>query len=214
MKMQSNFLCALTLFLSASFGMLHAQDNNVNTEFGVKGGFNMSNLYGSGDDVDDNNILYGFNAGVYATLPISDFVAIQPEILYSAQGSKSEGPLNIEGDIYDVKATLKMNYINVPVMFKYQIADKFSLEAGPYVGFLTKAKLEFDIEGLGSGTEDMKDNVKSTDFGIGVGMNYEFSDVIFANARYQAGLTEIGDSEAGGNNIKNSVFQIGLGFRF
>ena len=55
---------------------------------------------------------------------------------------------------------------------------------------------------------------KSTDFGLGLGMNYEFSDVIFANARYQAGLTEIGDSEAGGNSVKNSVFQIGLGFRF
>ena len=72
----------------------------------------------------------------------------------------------------------------------------------------------FDVEGLGSDTVDMKDDVKSTDFGIGVGMNYEFSDVIFANARYQGGLTEIGDSEAGGNSVKNSVFQIGLGFRF
>jgi hypothetical protein len=88
------------------------------------------------------------------------------------------------------------------------------LEVGPYVGFLTSAKLEFDIEALGSGTEDMKDMVKSTDFGLGVGMNYEFSDVIFANARYQGGLTEIGDSETGGNSIKNSVFQVVLGFRF
>ena len=74
--------------------------------------------------------------------------------------------------------------------------------------------MKFDVEGLGSDTVDMKDDVKSTDFGIGVGMNYEFSDVIFANARYQGGLTEIGDSEAGGNSVKNSVFQIGLGFRF
>ena len=129
--------------------------------------------------------------------------------MYSAQGSKSEGII----DGYNVDATLKFNYINIPLMFKYQVADKFSLEAGPYVGFLTSAKLEFDIEGLGSGTEDMKDMVKSTDFGLGLGMNYEFSDVIFANARYQAGLTQIGDTGEG-DDIKNSVFQIGLGFRF
>ncbi|HJY11327.1 MAG TPA: outer membrane beta-barrel protein, partial [Flavobacterium sp.] len=79
MKMQSNFLCALTLFMTASFGMLQAQEEKVTTEFGVKGGFNMSNLYQS--EADDNNVIYGFNAGVYATLPISDFIAIQPEIL-------------------------------------------------------------------------------------------------------------------------------------
>ena len=197
------------------FGFTNAQDEVKATsevKFGAKGGINLANIVG--DDAGDANMFVGFNAGFFVEIPVTDKLTIQPEILYSAQGSKSEGPLNIEGDIYDVKATLKMNYINVPVMFKYQVADKFSLEAGPYVGFLTKAKLEFDIEGLGSGTEDMKDNVKSTDFGIGVGMNYEFSDVIFANARYQAGLTEIGDSEAGGNSVKNSVFQIGLGFRF
>ncbi len=41
----------------------------------------------------------------------------------------------------------------------------------------------------------------------------EFSDVIFANARYQGGLTQIGDTGEG-DNVKNSVFQIGLGFRF
>ncbi len=81
--MQTNLLCALTLFLSASFGMLHAQDNNVNTEFGVKGGFNMSNLYNN--NADDENILYEFNAGVYATLPVSDFIAIQPEILFTTK---------------------------------------------------------------------------------------------------------------------------------
>jgi hypothetical protein len=38
MKMRSNILYALTLFLTASFGMLHAQEDNVNTEFGIKGG--------------------------------------------------------------------------------------------------------------------------------------------------------------------------------
>ena len=193
------------------FGFANAQDEVKATsevKFGAKGGINLANIVG--DDAGDANMFVGFNAGFFVEIPVTDKLTIQPEILYSTQGSKSEGVI----DGFNVDATLKFNYINIPLMFKYQVADKFSLEAGPYVGFLTKAKLEFDIEGLGSGTEDMKDNVKSTDFGIGVGMNYEFSDVIFANARYQAGLTEIGDSEAGGNSVKNSVFQIGLGFRF
>ena len=197
------------------FGFTNAQDEVKATsevKFGAKGGINLANIVG--DDAGDANMFIGFNAGFFVEIPVTDKLTIQPEILYSAQGSKSEGPLNIEGDIYDVKATLKMNYINVPVMFKYQVADKFSLEAGPYVGFLVSAKVKAEVSGFGSATEDAKDLFKSTDFGLGLGMNYEFSDVIFANARYQAGLTEIGDSEAGGNSVKNSVFQIGLGFRF
>jgi opacity protein-like surface antigen len=194
-----------------SFGISFAQEetkSGSDIKYGAKGGLNLANIVGN--DAGDANVFIGFNAGFFVEIPVADKLIFQPEILYSAQGSKSDGII----DGYNVDATLKFNYINVPLMFKYQVANKFSLEAGPYIGFLTSAKLKFDVEGLGSDTVDMKDDVKSTDFGIGVGMNYEFSDVIFANARYQGGLTEIGDSEAGGNSVKNSVFQIGLGFRF
>ena len=94
-------------------------------------------------------------------------------------------------------------------MFKYNVEEKFSLEAGPYIGFLTTAKMKVDVDGYGSATEDIKDLLKSTDFGIALGMNYDFSDVVFANLRYQAGLTQIGDSGAG-DDIKNSVFQANI----
>ena len=196
------------LFFAAIAVMAFGVSNAQEIKYGAKGGLNIANIVG--DDAGDANVFIGFNAGFFVEIPVADKLIFQPEILYSAQGLKSDGII----DGYNVDATLKFNYINVPLMFKYQVANKFSLEAGPYIGFLTSAKLKFDVEGLGSDTVDMKDDVKSTDFGIGVGMNYEFSDVIFANARYQGCLTEIGDSEAGGNSVKNSVFQIGLGFRF
>ena len=196
------------------FGLTNAQDvvkATSDVKFGAKGGINLANIVG--DDAGDANMFVGFNAGFFVEIPVTDKLTIQPEILYSAQGSKSEGPLVIDGSLYDVKATMKLNYINIPVMFKYNVAEKFSLEAGPYVGFLTTAKMKVDVDGYGSATEDMKDLVKSTDFGIALGMNYDFSDVIFANVRYQGGLTQIGDTGEG-DNIKNSVFQLGLGFRF
>ena len=196
------------------FGLTNAQDAVKATsevKFGAKGGINFANIVG--DDAGDANMFVGFNAGFFVEIPVTDKLTIQPEILYSAQGSKSEGPLVIDGSLYDVKATMKFNYINIPVMFKYNVVEKFSLEAGPYVGFLTTAKMKVDVDGYGSATEDMKDLVKSTDFGVALGMNYDFSDVIFANVRYQGGLTQIGDTGEG-DNIKNSVFQLGLGFRF
>lgn len=203
------------VILLVAFGNASAQEktsNVANIKFGAKGGINFANL--AGDDADGAKMFVGFNAGFFIEIPVADKLVFQPEILYSAQGSKSEGPLFVDGSVYNVEATFKFNYINIPLLFKYEIADKFSLEAGPYVGFLTSAKLKAKIQGVGSETIDAKDMLKSTDFGIAIGMNYEFTDVIFANARYQSGLTEIGDAEGNNNDIKNSVFQIGLGFRF
>jgi hypothetical protein len=45
-------------------------------------GLNFSNLYT--DTVDDNNVLTGFNA-VYAKFPITNSIAIQPEISYTTK---------------------------------------------------------------------------------------------------------------------------------
>lgn len=209
--MKKVILSAVAIML---FGFMSAQEkeqSKSDVKFGAKGGINFANL--GGDDAGDASVYVGFNVGMFVEIPVTDKLIIQPELLYSAQGSKSEGPLVVDGSLYDVKATLKFNYINVPVMFKYKVVEKFSLEAGPYVGFLTAAKIKVEVDGYGSETEDIKDIVKLTDFGLALGMNYEFSDVIFANARYQGGLTQIGDSGEG-DDIKNSVFQLGLGFRF
>lgn len=185
MKMQTNFLCALTLFISASFGMLHAQDNNVNTEFGVKGGFNMSNLYGSGDDVDDNNILYGFNAGVYATLPISDFVAIQPELLFTTKGAKLE-----YGDPLSGNAKFKLNYIELPLLVRVNITKNFNIHAGGYASYLVSSKIkgEGDVE-FDEGID--RDDLNKFDAGIAAGIGVDFAPVS-VGLRYNYGLTTVG----------------------
>lgn len=186
MKMQNNFLCALTLFLTASFGMLHAQDTNVTTEFGVKGGFNMSNLYNSGDDVDDNNVLYGFNAGVYATLPISDMVAIQPEVLFTTKGAELEyNNAFAQGD-----AKFRLNYIEVPLLVRVNVTKNFNIHAGGYASYLVSSKIS------GSGDIDFdqdidRDDLNKFDAGIAAGVGVDFNPVSIG-LRYNYGLTTVG----------------------
>ena len=46
----------------------------TNAKIGIKGGVNFSNLYT--EDVDDNNVLTGFNVGLFAKLPITEMFAI------------------------------------------------------------------------------------------------------------------------------------------
>jgi hypothetical protein len=187
MKMQNNFLCALTLFISASFGMLHAQDNNVNTEFGVKGGFNMSNLISDGEnEPNDENVLYGFNAGVYATLPISDFVAIQPEILFTTKGSE----LEYNNDLLSGNAKFKLNYIEVPLLVRVNITKNFNVHAGGYASYLVSSKV------TGSGDIDFNEDIDTDDLnkfdaGVAAGLGVDFNPISIG-LRYNYGLTTVG----------------------
>jgi hypothetical protein len=184
MKMQSNFLCALTLFITASFGMLHAQDNNVNTEFGVKGGFNMSNLYQS--EADDNNVIYGFNAGVYATLPVSDFIAIQPEILFTTKGAE----LDYNNAFLQGNAKFKLNYIEVPLLVRVNITKNFNVHAGGYASYLVSSKVTGDGDINFDEAVDT-DDLNKFDAGIAAGIGVDFNP-ISVGLRYNYGLTTVG----------------------
>ncbi|TDW52521.1 outer membrane protein with beta-barrel domain [Flavobacterium sp. 270] len=186
MKMQSNFLCALTLFLTASFGMLHAQDTNVTTEFGVKGGFNMSNLTDNQGDVDDNNVLYGFNAGVYATLPISDFVAIQPELLFTTKGAK----LEYDNAFANGDVKFRLNYIELPLLVRVNVTKNFNIHAGGYASYLVSSKVTGD--GATDVNEDIDtDNFNKFDAGIAAGVGVDFNPISIG-LRYNYGLTTVG----------------------
>jgi hypothetical protein len=184
MKLHSNFLCDLTLFLTASFGMLQAQDNNVNTEFGVKGGFNMSNLYQS--KADDNNILYGFNAGVYATLPVSDFVAIQPEILFTTKGAE----LDYNNVFASGNAKFKLSYIEVPLLVRVNITKNFNVHAGGYASYLVDSK----VTGNGDINFNQRidtDDLNKFDAGLAAGVGVDFNPISIG-LRYNYGLTTVG----------------------
>jgi len=211
--MQSNFLCALTLFLTASFGMLHAQDNNVNTEFGVKGGFNMSNFLSNDDEANDENVLYGFNAGVYATLPISDFVAIQPEILFTTKGAE----LEYSNAFASGNTKFRLNYIEVPLLVRVNITKNFNVHAGGYASYLVSSK----VTGDGSVEFDQDvdtDDLNKFDAGIAAGVGVDFNPISIG-LRYNYGLTTVGKERtvAGTTftapDVKNSSLSLYLSYK-
>jgi hypothetical protein len=214
MKIQSNFLCALTLFLTASFGMLHAQSENVTTEFGVKGGFNMSNLYNSDDDVDDENVLYGFNAGVYATLPISDYIAIQPELLFTTKGAE----LEYNNDLLQGNAKFKLNYIELPLLVRVNITKNFNIQAGGYASYLVSSKVTGDGD-IDFNEEVDTDDLNKFDAGLSAGVGVDFSPISIG-VRYNYGLTTVGKERNDGfggtytfPDAKNSNLSVYLSYK-
>jgi hypothetical protein len=175
------FVCAVAI----------ATISQAQVRFGFKGGANLANLTG---DIEGVKMKTGFNAGAVAKISVSESFSVQPELVYSIQGAIEE-----ETDI-----KINMNYINIPIMFQYNIAG-FMLETGPQVGILASAKAKLDGE-----TEDIKELFKKTDFSWGIGIGYQMSGSgLGLNARYNIGLGKINDSE-GDEKVKNSVIQVGL----
>lgn len=146
----------------------------------------MSNFLSDDDDVNDENILYGFNAGVYATLPVSDFVAIQPEVLFTTRGSE----LEYNSDLGDQKTKFKLNYIEVPLLVRVNITKNFNLQAGGYASYLVSSKVTG--EGIADFDEEFDtDDLNKFDAGIVAGVGVDFSPISIG-VRYNYGLTTIG----------------------
>lgn len=200
------------IMLTAVAVMAFAFSNAQETRFGVKAGANLSNFSG---DVEDTKSLFGFHVGGFAEFKLSDKFAIQPELLFSTQGAKSEE----SGDGFKVENKSNLSYINVPVMAKYYIVEKFSVEAGPQIGFLVSAKekSEATIEGLGSVStdEDAKDFYESINFGVNFGAGYDFTENLSVGLRYNLGLSNIAKTEDGEDfKVNNNVFSLSVGYKF
>lgn len=177
----------------------HAQQE---VKFGPKAGVNFSNLSG----LDNTDMKVGFHVGAVAEIKFNDKFSVQPELVYSSQGTKWSSDLPLVGK---VETKINQDYINVPIMAKYYIVDGFSVEAGPQVGFLVKSEIK-----AGDEKQDSKDAFKSVDFGLNFGLAYDLPMGAFVNARYNLGLADIRENTDGGDAIKNSVIQVGVGYKF
>ncbi len=192
------------LILFAALAIFVIANSNAQVNFGAKAGVNFADI--TGEEVDSFSGLTSFHVGFVAEIMISEQFAFQPELLYSAQGSDWSEDDGFEG-------TTKLDYLNIPLMAKYYVAEGFSLEAGPQIGLLLSAK---DVE-EGEEDFDLKDFVKGTDFGVNLGLGYKMESGLNFGARYNLGLSDnldVDEFEAEGAEYKNSVIQVSVGYFF
>ena len=179
----------------------------------------------------------GFAGGAYATVHLNDRFGIRLEALYAMKGG--QGDIDAQVDVYDQsftylgsyeltgKNTMKLSYFEIPLLgvfsFPAGAAGTFDVFAGPEIAFITSAKLKTELtmsvggeSETGSGTVDMSNEVKGTDFGgvLGAGLSYRLDQIVmFGEARWTYGFTNIPDTDEE-VNVKNNSFglMVGIGF--
>ncbi len=187
------------LILLYSLVVVALSSNAQTTEIGVRGGFDLSNLSISESQQPTTSFKNrpSFLAGGFATFRLSDEVGFQPELLYSSNGSK----LSTTGV---GTATIKTGYLSLPIYFRVNATKNFHILFGSYVSYLLSAT---------QSSVDVKDQLKSMDFGWAFGLGYDFEKKFNVGVRYNIGLYNIDKNSTLGLSATNTALQFVVGYK-
>lgn len=186
MKKITLSLAVLALFLISSNSF--AQGIGL----GIKAGANFANQSITDIDTDSRT---GFNGGAYLILAFSEKWAIQPELLFSSQGS----------EIPDFNQVTQLDYFSIPLLVRWKPIKLLSFHAGPQFSTLLSA---VDKSG-----DSIKDDFKNSDFGLAAGATVHLPLGLNGGLRYVWGFTDVADLQ-NDIEVKNKTLQIFVGWTF
>lgn len=202
-----------------------------------KGGVNLANIsITDNGKYDDANALTSFHAGFMADLPLSKFFSVQPGLLFTGKGTKSQKGKPADASYF--KATTNPYYVELPVNLVAKIPllsaeSNVFFGAGPYIaaGVAGKNKAEGKIFGNSfSYSKNIKfsnDNPLTTDYQEGAGLNVirrfdygvnataglQLNNLLFS-VNYGYGLAKLSSTSGNTNDDnKHRVLSVSVGIR-
>lgn len=229
MKMKFVALAVASILVTASL--------NAQKSFAIlRGGVNLANITITNDgSVDDNKSLTSFQAGIIGDLYVAPFFSVQPGLLFTGKGSKTQSGNETDATYY--RATSNPYYIEVPVnlVFKTPTGDvKFFAGAGPYlaIGIAGKNKVDGKVLGTSFSSENKiewsNDDPSTLDYeeGAGYGIMKRFDyglnglagietkkAVISANYGFGLAKLQSGSNSSADDKNKHRVISLTVGFK-
>jgi Outer membrane protein beta-barrel domain len=226
----------LILFCVASFLILLSASAQRSFII-LRGGLNLANItVTEGGRVDDAKTLASFQAGFIGDISLGQFVSLQPGLLVTGKGSKTQSGEPSDANYF--KATTNPIYIEVPLnlvlKFGANGGPNFFAGAGPYlaVGIAGKNKIEGKFLGTSFSSEDdivwSDDDPTTLDFeeGAGFGIMKRFDYGLNGTAgidlkkavlsvNYGWGLAKLpsGSNSSDDDNNKHRVLSFTIGFK-
>ncbi len=190
--MRSSRLLSTLLAVVVPCGVAQAQLKPP-PRFGLIAGINSSTV--GGGDTQDAKRRTGAMAGISFVAPVSPGFSIEPELLYTMKGAGFSDT--------DASGTVKMNYVEIPVLFRGSIPTSTNARPffyiGPDIAFRAGCSLEAQGQGISGDVscdqfeaEGLK--FKTVDYGIviGAGASFDLTGKIFTiSARYDHSLGKL-----------------------
>lgn len=155
----------VTITALFAFGFANAQD----VKFGAKAGLDMQSYTGGGS----SESMTGFYVGGFAQFGLTDAISLQPGLNYNTAS----------------KDGFKSDFLSIPVLFNYKVADKINIIAGPALYYNMDSDVKTD----------------KSRFNLEIGGSYDITENLFIDPRYSLGLN---------GETKVNHLLIGLGYRF
>ncbi len=153
-------------------------------KYGVRGGYTISHLDFEDQPIAENKHRNSLYVGFFANIGLSRTLSLMPEIQFSAEGA------NIE--------PLHLDYIQMPVLFKFRFSEKFHAGIGPQIGIKVHKK---------------DDGIKNLAYSAVIGADYKITYALFVDVRYNYGIRNVFD-DVSGVVAKNRNIQLGVGYKF
>ena len=169
-------------------------------QWGVRGGLNMAQET-VGDESSDMRA--GIHLGFFMEKAISKGVDFQLEFIYSMKGATYK--ITQGGKTH----TDKIDYIDIPLMFKIYVNKnrRFSIDVGPQLGYMVSFKYN---DGSKTSNVYNSDELNKFEASLCIGVSYKVSDKFDLIFRGTGSLTKVVKD----TDIRNSVAQLGIGYRF
>jgi len=160
-----------------------------------KVGMGFGILSGSWTGGADRKSRIGLIAGVEGEYYVNDWFSAAAGVSYAQQGWKFKGSETI---------TTKLDYLNVPIVANFYIAEGLALKTGAQLGFLMSAKNE---------STSIKDACEKLNVSIPIGISGEYKDFVF-DARYNISVSKVNKYSDSDNKWRSDLIQITLGYKF
>jgi len=174
--------------------------------FGIAGGANSSTI--AGGDIGEPSRRTSPIAGLLLVAPVSDMIAIEPEVLFTSKGANFKEP---SGD-----GSLKISYVEIPLLLRVEAIRPGGMRPFVFAGPALAIKASCDLTSVEGGVDTSiscdelfsgASNFKSVDYSVlvGAGLAFDLGGKMFSvGARYDHSLGEVLEN----SKIKHRVISI------
>jgi outer membrane immunogenic protein len=180
--------------------------------WGIKAGINLTKGEFESTTSKTDWALRG-SIGLLSEIEVSKKLYLRPELLYSQKGWM----LNEASQGQPGKGSMTLHYLTLPVLLAYRPSGRWSIMAGPEVGYLLTAARRPKI------TYDYNKIYKKVDVGLALGAAYSITPRLGLELRYIHSIKALATIEKTNSNGVlignesdgyNRAFQFGLFYRF
>lgn len=151
---------------------------------GIRAGLNLSALQSSQEDFrpflgyevswvqeGTSNPVFGVDAGLFYTLQLSAAFNLQPGLYFAQRGYQFD-----QTPLYNTNYSLRINYLEMPVLFEYKLPLNWSfspfITAGPFISIKLGSPKKIRISD--KETTGMVSGINTIDYGTVFGVGAEF----------------------------------------